>query len=87
MTQTQDEQNVQTPVTPAQDTSAATPVTETVTDQPAVEQPVAENTVTPSAEPAPVAQPAPAAEPVQPNQQGPDNAEKKEGGIKEDIKE
>ena len=44
MTQTQDEQNVQTPVTPAQEINAETPATEVVTNQPATE-PVAENTV------------------------------------------
>jgi hypothetical protein len=44
MTQTQDEQNVGTPVTPAQDASATTPVTEAAT------QPVAENNVAPATE-------------------------------------
>jgi hypothetical protein len=48
MTQTQDEQNVQTPVTPAQDTSAEAPVTETTAQQTAPEQPVAENNVAPA---------------------------------------
>ena len=49
MTQTQDEQNVGTPVTPAQDASATTPVTEVTANQPAAE-PVAENNVAPATE-------------------------------------
>jgi hypothetical protein len=49
MTQTQDEQNVGTPVTPAQDASAQTPVAEATTSQPAA-QPVAENNVAPATE-------------------------------------
>ena len=44
MTQTQDEQNVGTPVTPAQDWSATTPVTQDPT-QTTSAQPVADNTV------------------------------------------
>jgi len=50
MTQTQDEQNAQTPVTPAQDTSAQTPVAETTAQETAPVQPVAENSVTPTTE-------------------------------------
>jgi hypothetical protein len=41
MTQTQDEQNVGTPVTPAQD-GATTPITEDATNQPVAAEPVAE---------------------------------------------
>jgi hypothetical protein len=49
MTQTQDEQNVGTPVTPAQDANVTTPVAEAATNQPATE-PVAENNVAPVVE-------------------------------------
>ena len=49
MTQTQDEQNVGTPVTPAQD-GATTPVTQPTTDSTATAQPVADNTVAPATE-------------------------------------
>jgi hypothetical protein len=48
MTQTQDEQNAQTPVTPAQDTSAQTPVAETTAQETAPAQPAAENNVAPA---------------------------------------
>jgi len=48
MTQTQDEQNAQTPATPAQDTSAQTSVAETAAQQTAPVQPVAENNVAPA---------------------------------------
>ena len=41
MTQTQDEQNLGTPVTPAQD-GATTPITEDTTNQPVAAEPVAE---------------------------------------------
>jgi len=72
MTQTQDEQNVGTPVNPAQD-GAAAPVTEATTTQPAAAEPVAENnavssTETPneeaSASPAQVSEPATTSEPI-----------------------
>ena len=54
MTQTQDEQNVGTPVTPAQDgTSVWTPVTEDTANQATPAEPVAENTVAEAAQPAP----------------------------------
>lgn len=49
MTQTQDEQNVGTPVTPAQDASTTTPVTEAATSQP-VAEPVSENNIAPATE-------------------------------------
>lgn len=54
MTQTQDEQNVGTPVNPAQD-GAVAPVTEDTTNQPAAAEPVA---ATPATEPASDSQPA-----------------------------
>ena len=45
MTQTQDEQNVQTPVTPAQEVPAEAPVAEAATNQPVAAQPAADNAV------------------------------------------
>ena len=48
MTQTQDEQNVGTPVTPAQD-GATTPVTQDPT-QSTADQPVVDNAVAPTTE-------------------------------------
>jgi hypothetical protein len=48
MTQTQDEQNVQNPATPAQDTGASTPVAENTENQAAPTQPAAENNVAPA---------------------------------------
>ena len=93
MTDTQNEQNAQAPVTPAQDSSATTPVTEPVTTQPTAEQPVTENPETQTVEPTSSNNPAPVAEadsttstpesaqptPTdQPNQEGANDTEKKE---------
>lgn len=76
MTETQSEQNVQTPVTPVQDASSTAPaVTNTTVEAQASASPVVENNTTP----APAAQPAPVAEQAPTAQQTENNAEKKEG--------
>ena len=87
MTDTQNEQNVQTPVTPAQDASATTPVIETSSEQtvPAESTPAAQPA--PAAEPVPAAQPASAVDSAQVNQQATTNEEKQDGGLGQDVKE